>query len=51
MMSYGWFVKLCTFISTNTKCTCVLTHGTEVSVCLLMRGLSRAWVRERGGGG
>lgn len=38
MMSYGWFVKLCTFISTNTKCTCVLTHGTEVSVCLLMRG-------------
>lgn len=35
-MSNGWFVKLCTFIS-----TCVQTHGTEVSVYvgwLLIRG-------------
>lgn len=32
MMSYGWFVKLRTLISTSTKCTCVPTHGTEVSV-------------------
>lgn len=29
------FVKLCTFISTNTKCTCVPTQGTEVSVFCL----------------
>lgn len=31
-MSYGWFVKRCTFISTSTKCTCAPIRGTEVSV-------------------
>lgn len=60
MMSYGWFVKLRTFVSTNTKCTCVPTHGTEVSVsaCELVanRGalLVQAWVsggKEWGVGG
>lgn len=35
-MSYGWFVKRCTFISTSTKCTCAPIRGTEVSVCGLV---------------
>lgn len=49
MMSYGWFVKLSTFISTSKKCTCVPTQGTEVSVCLWAL-LFQAWVRgERSG--
>lgn len=36
LMSYGWFVKRCTFISTSTKCTCAPIRGTEVSVCGLV---------------
>lgn len=31
-MSYRWFVKRCTFISTSTMCTCAPIRGTEVSV-------------------
>lgn len=53
MMRYGWFVKLCTLISTSEKRMCVRTYGTEVSVYvgwLLIRGLSfyQAWVRGEG---
>lgn len=42
MMTYGWDVKLRTFISTSTKCTCAPTHGMEVSVSGLVvdEGLS-----------
>lgn len=53
MMSYGWFVKLRTFISTSTKCTCVPTHGTEVSVSVgwLFIGGSLAFRPGSGGEG
>lgn len=53
IMSYGWFVKLCTFISTRTKCTRELTHGTEVSVSvgwLIRVSLSGLGQGERNGG-